>query len=117
MSVTWAPRPHLGEGLVARGVDEDHRPPVGGLDTRGTDVLGDATGFLLGNAARPYRIEQGCLSVVDVAHDGDNRRPGFLGSGGLGTLLALVLDEFLGRGHHRLDLEVGTDLLRQLVRK
>ncbi len=108
---------HLGEGLVARGVDKDDRPPVGRLDPRGADVLGDATGLLLGDAARPDRVEQRGLSVIDVTHDGHDRRPRFCRSSCLGTFLALVLDELLGGRHHRLDLEIGADLLRQLVRQ
>ena len=38
---------HLGECLVARGVDKDDNPIVFGGDARSADVLRDAAGFLL----------------------------------------------------------------------
>ncbi len=39
------------------------------------DVLGDAAGFAFGNVGFANVVEQGGLAVIDVAHDGDNRRP------------------------------------------
>ena len=38
------------------------------------DVLRDAAGFALGDARLADRVEQRRLAVVDVAHDGDDRR-------------------------------------------
>ncbi len=69
---------HLGEGLVAGGVDKDHHPSVGCFDPRCTDVLGDAAGFLFGDAARADGVQQRGLSVIHVTHDGYDRRAGHL---------------------------------------
>ena len=72
--------PHLGEGLVARGVDEGDRLAVL-LDLVGADVLGDATGLAGDDVGRADAVEQQRLAVVDVAHDGDDRRARACGSG------------------------------------
>ncbi len=40
----------------------------------GTDVLGDAAGFLVHHVGVPDGVQQPGLSVVDVTHDGDHRR-------------------------------------------
>ena len=40
----------------------------------GTDVLRDATRLVSDDVGRPDRVEQLGLSVVDVTHDGDDRR-------------------------------------------
>ena len=41
----------------------------------GADVLGDAAGFARRNLGRANGVKQRGLAVVDVAHDGDDRRP------------------------------------------
>ena len=68
---------HGGERLVTRGVDEGDAAlvvvDVGG-DLVGADVLGDATGLLVDHVGRTQRVEELGLSVVDVTHDGDDRR-------------------------------------------
>jgi hypothetical protein len=64
---------HGREGLVTRGVDERDRPVILG-DLVGTDVLGDATGLARHDVGRADRVEQQGLAVVDVTHDGDDRR-------------------------------------------
>src|SRR5215217_2942939 len=68
---------HGGERLVARGVDEGDQPfaavEIDG-NLVGTDVLGDAAGFLLADVGLADRVEQAGLAVVDVTHDGDHRR-------------------------------------------
>ena len=68
---------HGGERLVARGVDERDQT----LDAVmvhghlvGTDVLGDATGLALAHAGLADGVQQSGLAVVDVTHDGDDRR-------------------------------------------
>ena len=66
---------HGGEGLVARGVDEGDRVALP-LDLVGADVLGDATGLAGDHVGRTDPVEQQGLAVVDVAHDGDDRRSG-----------------------------------------
>ena len=74
MSVACGPAgPHGGEGGVARGVDE--RDAVVLPDHLvGADVLGDAAGLSGHDVGRADAVEQQRLAVVDVAHDGDDRR-------------------------------------------
>ncbi len=67
--------PHGREGLVTRGVDEGE-PVATALDLVGADVLGDPTRFARHHVGRTDPVEQEGLAVVDVAHDGDHRRPG-----------------------------------------
>ena len=66
--------PHGGERLVARRVDEGDRLAVL-HHLVGTDVLGDATGLAGDDVGVADAVEQLGLAVVDVAHDGDDRRP------------------------------------------
>ena len=70
---------HGGERLVTRGVDQGDAT-VGAVDLGvhlvGTDVLGDATGFLVDDVGRAQGVEQLRLSVVDVTHHGHDRRTG-----------------------------------------
>ena len=64
---------HRGERLVARGVEEgDHAARR--LDVVGADVLRDAAGFARRDLGAADVVEQRGLAVVDVAHDGDDRR-------------------------------------------
>ena len=67
--------PHGGERLVARRVDERDLPAVL-LDLVGADVLGDAAGLAGDDVGLADAVEQQRLAVVDVAHDGDDRRAG-----------------------------------------
>ena len=64
---------HRGERLVARGVEEDDTLAVVG-DLAGPDPLGDAATLARGHFRRPDGIEQARLAVVDVTHDGHDRR-------------------------------------------
>jgi len=64
---------HGGECLVTRRVDERDEAAVL-LDHRGTDMLGDATGFRGGHARLTDRVKERRLAMVDVTHDGDDRR-------------------------------------------
>ena len=57
--------------VSVRGVAVD-----GGVHLVGTDVLGDATVLLGHDVGRADRVEQLGLAVVDVTHDGDDRRAG-----------------------------------------
>ena len=66
---------HGGEGFVARGVEEHDLAPSGGHMVR-ADVLGDAARLARGDAGHADGVEERGLAVVDVAHDGDHRRPG-----------------------------------------
>ncbi len=68
---------HGGERLVTGGVDEGDATVVAvdlGVDLVGTDVLGDATGLLVDHVGVAQRVEELGLSVVDVTHDGHDRR-------------------------------------------
>ena len=68
---------HGGEGLVTRGVDEGDLALVAvdlGGHLVGTDGLGDATGLAGDHVGLADRVEQLRLAVVDVTHDGDDRR-------------------------------------------
>ena len=66
---------HGGEGLVTGGVEEDDLAALG-LHMVGTDMLGDAAGFAAGDVGLADGVQQRGLAVVDVAHDGDDRRTG-----------------------------------------
>ena len=63
---------HLGERLVAGGVEEGDRLAAV-LDAPGADHLGDAAGLGVDNVAAADAVEQRRLAVVDVAHDRDHR--------------------------------------------
>ena len=68
---------HGGERLVTGGVDEGDST-LFTIDGRrhlvGTDVLGDATGFLVAHIRIAKGVQEPGLTVVDVTHDGDDRR-------------------------------------------
>ena len=69
---------HGRERLVTGGVDESDRAlevaAVRG-DLVGTDVLGDAASLARHDVGLANRVEQLGLAVIDVTHDGDDRRP------------------------------------------
>ena len=68
---------HGGERLVARGIKEGDLArfafKVHG-DLVGTDALGNAAGLTCDDVGLADGIQQSCLTVVDVAHDGNDRR-------------------------------------------
>ena len=64
---------HGGERLVARGVEEGDLLAVL-FDLIGADMLGDAAGFAGDHVGLADGVEQRGLAVVDVAHDGHDRR-------------------------------------------
>ena len=75
MSVTdGAARAHGGECLVARRVDEGDLRAVRHLHLIGADMLGDAACLAGRDVGGAQRVEQRGLAVVDVAHDGHDRR-------------------------------------------
>ena len=105
---------HGGECLVARRIDEgDGTLCLAGVgdDLVGADVLGDPTGLASDDIRLADRVEQLGLAVVDVAHDGHDRRTRHEIA-----LVALVLAEveregleqfaILVLGRHHLDVEV-----------
>ena len=66
---------HRGKRLVARSIEERDLLAFP-VHLIGADVLGDAAELLLGDVRAADRVEQRGLAVVDVAHNGDHRRPG-----------------------------------------
>ena len=105
---------HGGERLVTRGVDEGDAAVVAvdlGVHLVGTDVLGDATGLLGDDVGLAQRVEELGLSVVDVTHDGHDRRTGLEV-----LLLALVGAELDVEGVEQLAvLVLGRDDLDDVV--
>ena len=73
-SVTRAPRARIIVNASWPGRVEEHDVAVVDLHRVGADVLRDAARLALGDARRADRVEQRRLAVVDVAHDGDDRR-------------------------------------------
>ena len=76
MSVTWAPRARMAVNAWWPGVSRKVilRSP-GRVDVIGADVLGDSAGLAGHDVGLADVVEQRGLAVVDVAHDGDHRRP------------------------------------------
>ena len=75
MSVTLAPRARIArEGGVAGRVEEGDALAVVQPHLIGADVLGDAAVLARRHVGRAQRVEQAGLAVVDVAHDGHDRR-------------------------------------------
>ena len=105
---------HGGERLVTRGVDEGDATVVAvdlGGDLVGTDVLGDATGLLVDDVGVAQRVEELGLAVVDVTHDGHDRR-----TDDQVVLVALVLTELEVEGLEQLAvLVLGGDDLDDVV--
>ena len=110
---------HGGERLVTRGVDEGDPALVAvvlGRDLVGADVLGDAAGLLGDDVGVADRVEQLGLAVVDVTHDGHDRR-----TGDQVVLVALVGTEVDVEGLQQLavlvlgrdDLDVEVELLAE----
>ena len=69
-----AARAHRGERLVARRVEEGDRA-ARRVHRVGADVLRDAAGLAGDDVGLADAVEQAGLAVVDVAHDGHDRRP------------------------------------------
>ena len=65
---------HRGERGVTRCIDEGDRTTIFGDNSVRSDVLGNSTRLFGGNRCASDSIEQGGLTVVDVTHDGHNRR-------------------------------------------
>nr|CAI0340834.1 membrane hypothetical protein [Rhizobiaceae bacterium] len=84
---------HRGERCVAGGVDEGDLVAVL-LDLVGADMLCDAAGFASDNVGMPDGVEQRGLAVVDVAHDGHDRRTRFQ----IALVVGNVEDTFLDVG-------------------
>ena len=115
---------HGREGLVARRIDEGDLLAVGRHHLIGADVLRDASGLAGHDIGLANGIEQRGLAVVDVAHDGHDRRARvlvFVGIGGAGeAFLDVGFRYALGRvaelAHDDLG-RVGVDHIVDLVHR
>ena len=101
-----AARAHHGERFVARRVEE-HDVAIVHPHRVGADVLRDAARFALGDTRGANRVEQRRLAVVDVAHDGHDRRA--RNEIGRIDVLGLDLQHLLFEGLH---LHVGAEFPR-----
>ena len=97
-----SPCPHGRKSFVARCIQEGNLLARFGFDAIGADVLGDTTCLAAGNISRTNIVQQGCFTVVDVAHDGHD-------GGSLHQILRsihlfhhFVLNFFLGRNEFHL---------------
>ena len=66
--------PHRRKGRVSWGVEERHAATVFHVDHVRPDVLSNASRLALGHLAFAQVVEQRGFAVIDVAHDGDDRR-------------------------------------------
>ena len=73
MSVALAPRARMAVNASWRGVEEGDHAALG-FDVVSADVLRDAAGFARGDLGAADVVQQRGLAVVDVAHDGHDRR-------------------------------------------
>src|SRR3954449_5087641 len=116
---------HRGERLVTRGVDEGDRTLVAlelGDDLVGADVLGDPTGLLRHHIAVPQGVQELRLPVVDVTHDGHDRRTRrpvllvtLLVTEGEVEVLEQLAVLVLGADHLDDPADLGTEQLQRLV--
>jgi hypothetical protein len=88
-----AARAHLGEGLVARRVEEGDRRAAARAHRVGRGALGDAAGLARGHLRLAQRVEQRGLAVVDVAEHGHDRVARLELAGELDLALPLVLEQ------------------------
>ena len=112
---------------MTRGVDEGDRPVhalVLTMDLVGADVLGDAAGLAGLHVGVADRVEQSGLSVVDVAHDRDDRGTGLEVVLVLGVDAELEVDVegveellllLLGRDHADVVAELGPEHLEGVL--
>jgi len=56
-------------------------------------MLGDAAGLARRDFGAPNIVEQRCLAVIDMAHNGDNRRARQNFERGIRLALQIVLDD------------------------
>jgi hypothetical protein len=109
---------HGGEGLVTGRVEEGDLLLRRQRHLIGADMLGDATRFVRRHVGGAQRVEQRGLAVIDVAHDGDHRRPrdhrlvgiGRIREAGLDVALGDALEPVAHLRHHQLG-GVGIDHL------
>src|SRR4029077_17241102 len=69
-----AARPHSGKRLMTRSIQESYAAAID-LHMIGTDMLSNTAMFLSRHMGAANGIQQRRLSMVDMPHDGDHRRP------------------------------------------
>ena len=85
-----------GESLVTRGIDEGDLA-ISDLRLIGADVLCDTSGLTSDHVGTPDRIQQLCLAMVDMAHDGHHGRSEDQFGG-------IIVEHLLGTYERRFDL-------------
>ena len=107
-----AARAHGGERGMAGSVDEGDRLAAGRDDLIGADMLGDAACLARNDVGVADGVEQRRLAVIDMAHDGDDRRArngrAFL----VGTIEQAFLDVGFGDPLDRMAHFLGDELRR-----
>ena len=117
---------HGGERLVARGIEEGDGALATldlDIDLVSADALGNATGLLATIVGVADRVQKAGLAVVDVPHDGDDRRAlgeVFLGAFVFAELQIEVLEQlavlvFWGDDFHGV-VNLRTEELQRLLR-
>ena len=105
-----AARAHRGEGGVAGRIDEGDLAALGRGHLIGADVLRDAAGFAAHHIGVPDGVEQRGLAVVDVAHDGHDRRARLQRRGIVSGIEHAFLDVGLGDAANRMAKFLGEEL-------
>ena len=111
MSVTLAPRARIAVKAAWPGVSmKVIGNAVGGDDLIGADVLGDAAGLAGDDIGVADGVEQRGLAVIDMAHDGDDRRPRHQMSVGVRRVEQAFLDVRFGDALDRVAELLGDEL-------
>jgi hypothetical protein len=63
--------------LHDRGYRESNHFAIFELYRIGSNVLGNTTGFTGNNIGMPDMVEQGCFTMVNVTHNGNDRSTAF----------------------------------------
>ena len=101
---------HRRERLVARRIDEGDLRARRRRHLVGADVLGDAAGFAARHVGGADGVEQRGLAVVDVAHDGHDRRARHEVGRVVGLVEQALFDVELGDAAHRMAEFLGDQL-------
>src|SRR6202044_318221 len=108
-------------GLVTRSVEEDNftaerrRILLGNANLVSPDVLGDAARFARSHIGLPDGVQQRCLAMIYVAHDGHDRRTGDFNLADI-LILHEVFEGLVGHlVFKRNDLGIGAELVRQIL--
>ena len=111
MSVTLAPRARMAVKAAWPGVSmKVIGVTVRGRHLIGADMLGDAAGFAGDDIGLADGVEQRGLAVVDVAHDGDDRRTRLELGVGVGRVEQAFLDVGFGDALDRVAHFLGDEL-------